>query len=253
MSKLNKKFLLLNFLIITMIVISSCSTEKKIENANEKSFTSIEEEQSRTESKKVKSDWVHDGEDTYYVNAKGDVVKNEWLILNDNYYYFGDDGKLVKSQWINDEYYVNEKGIMLRDTMTPDGKEVGPDGRVLEFADGYNVETQADVYENTVYTTKELKDLYDKSKQFISKAINTDGSFWIITSEQKSNDIIINVQVYRKDKTKDVWSKTLSAGNYEDVVYKKNSKEIDEMEFNNSYFFAANMKDYYESAKVEEK
>lgn len=74
--------------------------------------------------------WMyHTGEENDY----GDdiLLKNQWKQVWDNWYYFGDDAKSKQNTWAEIDgkwYYFDQWSIMLHDTTTPDGYNVGSDG-----------------------------------------------------------------------------------------------------------------------------
>ena len=76
----------------------------------------------------VKNDWVVWDKVKYYVGSNGKIVKNKWIENNDSRSYVNEYGKLLTSQWIDNKYYVDKKGIMLKNTTTPDGHYVDGNG-----------------------------------------------------------------------------------------------------------------------------
>lgn len=52
---------------------------------------------------------------------------NQWVQFGQNWAYYQDDGTFAKNQWIGN-YYLGSDGIMLTNTITPDGGYVGADG-----------------------------------------------------------------------------------------------------------------------------
>lgn len=52
---------------------------------------------------------------------------NQWVQFGQNWAYYQDDGTFAKNQWIGN-YYLGSDGIMLTNTITPDGFYVGADG-----------------------------------------------------------------------------------------------------------------------------
>lgn len=57
-------------------------------------------------------------------------VLDGWVEENGEYYYY-ENGEKTVNQWIDDTYYVGEDGIMLKDTITPDGYMVDENGRYV--------------------------------------------------------------------------------------------------------------------------
>ena len=56
-----------------------------------------------------------EGED-YIFDFEGNRVFNQWTVLTDGERYYSlSDGKVAKNQWINDTFYVDETGAMVRD------------------------------------------------------------------------------------------------------------------------------------------
>ena len=56
-----------------------------------------------------------------------------WALINDSWYFFGMDG-YMKTGWIHwneKDYFCDETGAMLVNTVTPDGASVGEDGARL--------------------------------------------------------------------------------------------------------------------------
>jgi stage II sporulation protein D len=61
----------------------------------------------------MKTGWIKQGSNTYYLNDKGSVT-TDWLLLGGKWYYFDTNG-VMKTGWIQDgtkRYYLNENGIM---------------------------------------------------------------------------------------------------------------------------------------------
>ena len=73
--------------------------------------------------------------DYYYFDMNGNLVTGWYVDVNKNYYYLQTDekelGRMARGwQKIGDEYYYfNLNGILLRDTITPDGFHVDAYGR----------------------------------------------------------------------------------------------------------------------------
>lgn len=59
----------------------------------------------------------------------------EWKQDSMGWWYQNDDGSYTVNQWQEidgKQYYFNETGYMLTNTVTPDGKQVGSDGTVIQ-------------------------------------------------------------------------------------------------------------------------
>ena len=78
--------------------------------------------------------WVQEGEDWVYLNSDGDREANVWRRSNDNYYYLDEDGvmakdTLIKDDTVNATYYVDENGVRLTNTWkeipNDEGAQVG--------------------------------------------------------------------------------------------------------------------------------
>lgn len=52
---------------------------------------------------------------------------NQWVQFGQNWAYYQDDGTFAKNQWVGN-YYLGANGIMLTNSITPDGAYVGTDG-----------------------------------------------------------------------------------------------------------------------------
>ncbi|WP_049962170.1 tetratricopeptide repeat protein [Oribacterium sp. FC2011] len=68
---------------------------------------------------------------TYYLGTDGAMLTG-WQEINGKKYYFDESGAMLKNQWIDDTYYVGADGAMLVNTVTPDGKKVGKDGKKVD-------------------------------------------------------------------------------------------------------------------------
>ncbi len=58
----------------------------------------------------------------------------EWKQDSIGWWYQNDDGSYPVNQWLEvdgKQYYFNESGYMLSNTITPDGKQVGADGALI--------------------------------------------------------------------------------------------------------------------------
>lgn len=78
--------------------------------------------------------YPHDGAATidgvrYVFDSNGYVKENAWTQMsNGKWYYSLEGGAIARNQWVGD-YYLGSDGYMLVNTVTPDGYNVGADGR----------------------------------------------------------------------------------------------------------------------------
>ena len=81
-------------------------------------------------------------EDGSKVYNKGNLsyARNEWVDIGAFKYHFNEKGEMDVSKWIDDLYYVNHVGVMVKNTMTPDGYRVDANG---EFIDDSELKKQA--------------------------------------------------------------------------------------------------------------
>ena len=80
----------------------------------------------------AKDELIDENNDTYYFNESGEMAKNEWVVYKGKWYYAKRDGRIAKNEWVESLYYVDQYGEMLRNTTTPDGFKVGPDGKWVD-------------------------------------------------------------------------------------------------------------------------
>jgi glucan-binding YG repeat protein len=79
---------------------------------------------------------------TYYGNTTGSagtygkLFTGGWKTIGSYRYYFSKKGVLQTNRWIG-SYYVNEKGRMLKSTVTPDGWIVDKNGKKTKQASGW--------------------------------------------------------------------------------------------------------------------
>lgn len=80
--------------------------------------------------------WTVVGRHTYFFTRKGgpgqygSAIEKRWVKYRGSRYYFGKKGRLQTNRWV-DGCYVDERGRRLTDTITPDGYQVGGNGRKL--------------------------------------------------------------------------------------------------------------------------
>ena len=68
---------------------------------------------------------------TYYFDIDGNMAKNGWIEINGEWYYFFPNGVLAKSSWVDEKYYVDESGKMLRNAKAPNGLEFDKNGEII--------------------------------------------------------------------------------------------------------------------------
>ena len=64
-------------------------------------------------------------------------------VQSEGKWYYEHNGAFVKDSWVCDDskfYYLGSDGVMLHDTVTPDGRQVGPDGAWITWNSPYNTE-----------------------------------------------------------------------------------------------------------------
>ena len=68
----------------------------------------------------------------YYFNLKnGKMFKSRWKRINNQYYYFLYNGRMATKRWIRNTYYVNSKGVRVKNKWI--GKRfVGEDGKLIK-------------------------------------------------------------------------------------------------------------------------
>ncbi len=80
--------------------------------------------------------WVGSAETGWrYQNDDGSYVTAAWFQDTDGaWYYFGPDALMQHDTWIDGLYYVDSSGKMMTNAVTPDGYQVGPDGKWIQGA-----------------------------------------------------------------------------------------------------------------------
>lgn len=78
--------------------------------------------------------------DTYYFDSYGQMVTGWVQTADNNWYYFEtqkteNEGKMITGwkQINGDYYYFRNDGSMVTNGLTPDGRIVGADGKLLKF------------------------------------------------------------------------------------------------------------------------
>lgn len=78
------------------------------------------------------------GKYQYYFNLKtGKMVRSKWKLINNKYYYFLSSGRMAVKQWIGSNYYVNSKGVRVKNKWV--GKKfLGENGKwIRNFKGGW--------------------------------------------------------------------------------------------------------------------
>ena len=75
----------------------------------------------------MQTGWQFIGNIWYFFNSSG-AMQTGWRQIGGNWYFFNSNGAMITSSWIGD-YYLSSDGHMATNTTTPDGYQVGSDGR----------------------------------------------------------------------------------------------------------------------------
>ena len=117
----------------------------------------------------VRSAWVEDGSDRYFVNSSGAKITNDWRLTtpmdddsaDEEWYYFQSTGKMAANKKItykNKTYYFDSEGQMLTGWVTYESNSsntnVNEDGEFDKDKSFYCDETGARVEKGWVYTTE---------------------------------------------------------------------------------------------------
>lgn len=73
---------------------------------------------------------IDDGGQYYYLDDNGNMASERWVEFNGKTFYVDKDGVMQKNKWVGD-FYVGDDGNLLKNTTTPDGYQVGSDGRYI--------------------------------------------------------------------------------------------------------------------------
>ena len=77
--------------------------------------------------------WTTDNIGHRYQNDDGSYIASNWINHNGQWYYLNENGYMAANTWIGN-YYVGADGVMLTNTITPDGYQVGADGAWIQPA-----------------------------------------------------------------------------------------------------------------------
>ncbi|WP_031554092.1 tetratricopeptide repeat protein [Oribacterium sp. FC2011] len=100
-----------------------------------------------------------DNGNTYYLRTDGIMVIG-WQDINGKRYFFDENGAMLKNQWIDNTFYVGADGAMLVDTVTPDGKKVGKDGKKISDIEAMKmaaIESYRSAIENNTWNSGGIK------------------------------------------------------------------------------------------------
>lgn len=64
----------------------------------------------------------------WYQFSDGYYYANGWYMIDGEWFHFQKNGYLSTGRWIDQKYYVDQKGYMLKNAFTPDGYRVDADG-----------------------------------------------------------------------------------------------------------------------------
>lgn len=132
----------------------------------------------------------------YLINVDGSdagayqgTVTSGWIKENEQWKYRNQDGSFVNSSWLavdGKQYYLNEAGVMLSDTMTPDGTYVNGKGERTNYIPGWKQDGDAWRYltKNGSYATASwIQDsdgkwyYFDLSGRMVINDITPDGYY----------------------------------------------------------------------------
>ena len=75
--------------------------------------------------------WQKNKDKIRYKRDDGSYVISDWVEdVDGRWYYFDSDGLMVTKSWVQGKYYVDYEGVMLANTITPDGYRVNSHGEM---------------------------------------------------------------------------------------------------------------------------
>ena len=74
--------------------------------------------------------WANINNKMYHFNTSG-YMQTGWIIVDGNWYFLDTSGAMVSSQWVGN-YYLDNNGVMLKNTQTPDGHYVDSNGKWIQ-------------------------------------------------------------------------------------------------------------------------
>lgn len=105
-----------------------------------------------------------------------------WRKIGSDTYYFASNGVMQKNRWIG-KYYVDKKGRLLRNGITPDGYKVDSDGKKQSLAKGWVKQNGKYYYYVSGKKTVGFKKINGKKYYFNKNGVRKDG--WVTVSGSK--------------------------------------------------------------------
>jgi len=139
--------------------------------------------------------WQQNGDNWKYQNDDGTYITNNWYQDIDGKWYHFDGNGNMQTGWISDgekEYYLSGSGVMLMNSVTPDGYYVNGDGERTDSNDEYQHIFTGE------YKTKKYKIYYN------SENISDWGSTCIIKNIDINKDgcICFEIEITSKTQSK---------------------------------------------------
>lgn len=78
----------------------------------------------------MKTGWQNIGGVWYYLASSGEM-KTGWQKIDGTWYYLEASGAMGANKWVGD-YYLGTSGAMLTNTITPDGRKVDENGKLVK-------------------------------------------------------------------------------------------------------------------------
>lgn len=104
--------------------------------------------------------WQQSSIGWWYQEDDGSYPVNTWKELDGKWYYFNQDGYMVSNAWVGN-YYLGSDGVMLTNTTTPDGYNVGPDGAWIQNENPMaGIECSSKWLMGVIYPIEDLGDKY---------------------------------------------------------------------------------------------
>ena len=137
------------------------------------------------------SKWIKSGAKWYYVDQTGAMQTSKWVKISTKYYYFDKSGVMQTSKWIGSRYYVKADGSMATSEIVDNGRYY-VNGKGIWVKDTKWLKLSGKWYylkNGTVQTSKWLK-IGNKSYYFDKKGvmltsrwIKTDGKWYYVNAD----------------------------------------------------------------------